>query len=75
MKLSQIIRESAAYCANIDIEVDTAYETVAIGEDIFLQGDDAAQFISEAHDLYNKARTVTMSDCYACVAKPYVDCL
>ena len=75
MKLDQIIREAAAYFGNIYIEVDTAYETVAIGGSVFMQGDDAAQFISEARDLYNKAQNVTMDECYACVAKPYVECL
>lgn len=79
MKLKDVIELAAARMQNVSIEVDTAYETVCISEaghdDIFMQGDDARQFITEAEELYNKDGDVSMDDCYACLAEPYCECI
>ena len=76
--LCKVIRQQAEYLRDITIEVDEAFETVSItddeGVDIFLQGEDAAEFIAEAEKLWNEAGGVTEDEAYASIAVPYVDC-
>jgi len=79
VKLSDIIRQDAEYARNVNIEVDERRDTVAIGPEdetgIFLQGEDGYEFIVKARELYEKAQDVTMEECYASAARPYIDCL
>jgi hypothetical protein len=75
MTLTEIIRADASYAGDVAIDVDTAYSTVAIGDDIFLQGDEAVSFIDEAQALWEKAGDVGIDEVYAHLAKPYLDCL
>lgn len=73
MDLADIIRQQSALCEDIYIDVDTTLPCVAIGDDLFMQGDEAQAFIDEAEALYEKAQTVSMEECYACVAWPYIE--
>jgi hypothetical protein len=75
MNLVDIIKADVQYVAGVTIEVDRAYGTVAIGDDIFLQGDEGYAFIDAAERLYEEAQYVTYDEVYAHLAKPYVDCL
>ena len=77
--LHDIIMQDAEYCKNVQVTVNSCYGTVSIidcdgeQEEIFLQGDDACQFISEAERLWDNLETITRQDAYAHLAKPYVD--
>jgi hypothetical protein len=73
MGLAEIIRQGAAYAGDTLIEVDESLPSVAIGEHVFMQGDEAQHFIDEANDLYEGAQTVTMDEVYAHLAGPYLD--
>lgn len=73
--LTEIIRSNAAYAGDIAIECNTAFSTVAIGDDIFLQGQEADEFNDEAERLWNETGDTTIEECRAHVAKPYIDCL
>ncbi|MBB5409258.1 hypothetical protein HDG34_003199 [Paraburkholderia sp. HC6.4b] len=72
-RFDEIIRTSAWRVRNVTIDVNESMPTVAIGENVFLQGEEADNFIEAAKGLYEQAQTVTMDDCYACVAHPYVE--
>lgn len=73
--LSEIIRSDAAYVGDTVIECNNALSTVAIGSDIFLQGQEADEFNDAAERLWNETGDTTMEDCRAHLAKPYIDCL
>jgi len=70
--LSQHIKRTAQRMSDVSIDVDTSYQTVAIGSDVFMQGDEAQSFIDEADTLYNQAQYVSIDDCYAFLAESYV---
>ena len=63
--------------AGIDVETDSAYQTVCIscrgGDDIFMQGDDADQFISEARAMWNRYQSLPMDVCEMALAERYTD--
>ena len=73
--LAEVIRMAAWRMRDVNIDVDTLYGTVAIGDNVFMQGDEAVEFITEAESLYEKAQYVSMDDCYACLAEPYAELL
>lgn len=73
--LCEIIRTTAWRVRDVNIDVDSSYSTVAIGDNIFMQGQEADEFIDEARKLYEQAQHVSMDDCYACLAEPYLECL
>jgi hypothetical protein len=72
-RFDELIRISAWHVRNVRIDVDEHMPTVTIGENVFLQGEEADNFIEAAEKLYEQAQTVTMDHCYACVAHPYVE--
>ena len=71
MNMSDIVRATAARMAEVEIDVDTAFGSVAIGEYAFMQGDEADDFIAAAKELWESCGDVTMDECYACLAEPY----
>lgn len=73
--LSEIIRSDAAYVGDTVIECNSAFSTVAIGSDIFLQGQEADEFNDAVESLWNETGDTTIEDCRAHLAKPYIDCL
>jgi hypothetical protein len=75
--MKEIIADSVKYAADVEIEVNSAFSTVSIGgpEGVFLDGHQADEFIAEARKLYEEVGDVTLDDCYAHVAKGYIDCL
>jgi len=81
MNLIDIVKADAAYMRHVVINVDTLHGWISIEDDfnvqdeIFLQGDDAEQFIQDAEILWNDLEHVTMDEVYAHLAKPYVDCI
>lgn len=81
MKIEDIISTDCEYMKNVSVHVVSIYGTVCIKdttgeqEDIFMQGDEGNAFISEANRLYNEVQTVSLSECYLHLARPYVDCI
>lgn len=81
MKITDIIEADCEYLKNVYVEVISIYGTVCIKdttgekENIFLQGDEGSAFISEANRLYDEVQTVSQSECYLHLARPYVDCI
>ena len=77
MNLSDLIRQSAEWTrnSNVEIDVDESFGTVAIGELAFMQGDEADSFIESANDLYEKCGDVTIDECYEYLAWSYIECL
>lgn len=79
MKLIDIIRADQDRYTDMHVCADTIYGTVSIEDtnnfqdSIFLQGDDASEFISQAYVLYNELEHVTMSECYHHLAIPYAE--
>lgn len=86
MRLSTIIKQTAARCRDITVDVDISMPTVCITDDqnddpdtncIFMQGDDAQQFIDECDALEKKTRSkiITREQIELCVAAPYAECI
>lgn len=75
MNLSDIIRADAHALRSVTIHVVSIRGTVAIGDVIFLQGDEGSAFISEANRLWRELGDVSHSEVWAHLARPYVDCL
>lgn len=73
--LTALIRAATAYVGDTVIECDTAFSTVAIGSDIFLQGQEADEFNDAAERLWNETGDTTIDECRAHLARPYLDCL
>lgn len=76
--LSQTIRRAARRMDGvISVDVDESFETVAIdwrdSDGVFMQGDDAAQFIAEASRHYEHAQYVSIDDCYAALGEQYYE--
>lgn len=73
--LTVIIREAAERMAYATVHVVSNYGYVTISapdqDDIFLQGDDASAFISEATHNWHMSGDVSMSECYAHLAEQY----
>ena len=63
--------------AGIDVDCDSAYSTVAISkageDDIFMQGDDVDQFISDARAMYRRYPSLPLNVCEMALAEPYTD--
>jgi hypothetical protein len=70
--LSQHIKRTAQRMSSVSVEVDASYQTVAIGDDVFMQGEEAQDFIDQAYRAYLHAQYVSIDDCYACLAESYV---
>ena len=63
--------------AGIDVVCESAYPTVAISkageDDIFMQGDDADSFISEAQAMWHRYPSLPDYVCEMALAEPYTD--
>ena len=63
--------------SGIDVDCDSAYSTVAISkageDDIFMRGDDADQFISEARAMWKRYRSLPMGVCEMALAERYTE--
>jgi hypothetical protein len=79
MTLIEIIRASAARMTNVTVETNSSMETVCIfddsgaQEDIFMQGEEASEFIDRCKALYEEAGDVGMGDVELHVASPYAE--
>lgn len=77
-KLRKILKEQQSYVKNSGFTVDVDYSlpsvTIANNEDeIFLDGDSAEQYITEATRVWEEAGDVGMNVVLYAVAKQYVD--
>lgn len=79
MTLIEIIEADALYMKDVTVEVVSNYGTVCIKdakgvqEDIFMQGDDAVEFISQRDLLWEETRVLTKGTIELHLAKSYVD--
>lgn len=79
MNLSDIIRADQNRYTDMTINVQSIYGTVSITDDnnfqdeIFLQGDDASNFISEAWDIYHSCGDVSFGEVYHHLAIAYAE--
>lgn len=73
LTLCELIRSTAWRMRECEVDVDEFHDTVSIGSNCFMQGDEAADFIEQARKLYDEAQHVSMADCYACLAEPYAE--
>ena len=83
MKLQDILHADAEYTRNsgADVEINNSFGWVLISdttgnqEDIFLQGHDAEEFISEVNRLWNEAGEMGQDSIACALAKEYIDCI
>lgn len=79
MTLEEIIALDAAYCRDVTVTVCRTLPSVTISddageqEDIYMQGDDADQFIAAFDVIAELAPEALFVDVLKHVAKPYVD--
>lgn len=80
MTLEQIIALDAAFCDDVSVTICRSLQTVAIHdqsgaghEDIFMQGDDACQFIDDLDTLIDLAPDCLFEHAIKHLAKPYVE--
>ena len=63
--------------AGIDVDCDSSYSTVCIScrgeDDVFMQGDDADQFIGEVRAMWNRYPSLPMDVCEMALAEPYTE--
>ena len=77
--IQQIIAADAEFMINsgIDVNINTSNCWVEIddgeNEPIFLQGDEAEKFISEAEEIWDVAGTVTIEEVRLHLARPYAE--
>jgi hypothetical protein len=78
MSISDMVRAAYARMADVCVDVDESFGGVAIGapeEGIYMQGDEANEFIAAAQALYDELGDVTIDEVYAYMAEPYADSL
>lgn len=79
MELAEIVKASASRMVDVTVEADRGFSTVCIScdgeEDIFMQGDEADDFIAEVDTMYDMAQHVTWDEAALCVAEPYAECI
>jgi hypothetical protein len=81
MTLTEIILASAARMSDVTVETNSSMETVCISDDtgaqeaIFMQGDEASEFIDQCKALYEDAGDVGMDTIELHVAEAFVECL
>lgn len=79
--LKKIIEADAFLMRDVDVTIDRRFRHVTIKdeegeqEDIFLQGQDAEQFIDQFDALIEQAPDVLFVDAIKHLAKPYVECI
>ena len=63
--------------AGVEVETDSAYQTVCISapgvDDIFMQGDDVDQFISDALAMWKRYPSLPKYVCEMALAEPYTE--
>lgn len=79
--IKTIIEQDAAFCQDVSVTVCRSLPTVTIhdlsgvgNEDIFMQGEDADEFISAFDALVEQAPDVLFADALKHLALPYVEC-
>lgn len=79
MTITEIIKAAAVRMTDVTVDVDRSFSTVTItaeGQDtIFLQGDEADQFIAAVDALYEKAGDVAEDEAALCHAEQYAECI
>ena len=77
MRIDYILKASAKRMKGVFVDVDSAYGTVCISskgqEDIFMQGDDAEQFIAECEELSERCQCLNMGIIELALAEPYAE--
>jgi len=78
--ITEIYQQHANYvtASGFTVEVNTRFSWVAIegnGDDFYLQGDEADQYIQQARAAYEKAGDLPLDAAYTGHAKPYIDAL
>lgn len=80
-KATKFIREAAARtrASGVTVDMDSPYSTVAIdapGQDgVFMQGDEADQFITEVRALCKRYRSLDEDTAALALAEPYAEAL
>lgn len=79
MRLDYILKASAMHMLGVFVDVNRSMCHVSIydgkNESIFLQGDDAEQFIAECDKYSNRCKCLDFSIIELAVAEPYVECI
>ena len=77
MKLSTILKQQARYAqaSGLVVDIDRAYQTVSLHDDIFMQGDEAQGFIDAVDTLSKSCRSLSSDIVELAVAYPYADLL
>lgn len=81
MRIDYILKQDAKYVVNsgASVMVISSFPTVCISakgqDDIFMQGDDAKQFISEVETISNRCKRLNFDIIELALAKPYIDCI
>ena len=77
MRIDYILKAAAKRMRNVAVDCDSAFSTVCIStpgqEDIFMQGDDAAQFIAEVETMGNRCKSLSPEVIELALAEPYAD--
>ena len=79
--LTSIIQENAAYSSNsgVCVEVNTSMQWVSITDmtgsngAIFMQGDEAGEFIDEIDSLYDQLQTIDKDTIALALARDYIE--
>jgi len=75
MTLSDYIADTASRMRGVTVTVNSTLNTVSItdqhGLDVFMQGDDAAQFIAERDRIYDTTGDLTLDVIESALAEPY----
>ena len=77
MRLSTILKQHARYAesSGIVVDIDRSMGTVSLHDDIFMQGEEAFDFIAECDELAKRCRSLDYGIIELAVAYPYCDLL
>lgn len=77
MRIDYILKASAKRMKHVFVDVDSAYSTVCIStkgqDDIFMQGEDADNFIAEVEALSDRCKCLNVGIIELALAEPYAE--
>ena len=79
MRIDYVLKNAAKRMTGVFVDVDSSMGTVCIStngqDDIFMQGDDADQFIAECESLANRCKHLSPAIIELALAEPYAECI
>ena len=77
MRIDYILKQAAKRMKNVYVDCDSSYSTVCISspgeDDIFMQGEEADEFISQVEEMGERCKSLSPAIIELALAEPYTE--